>query len=155
MSTMTDTPYDLLIRGCTALTADPDNPVIEDAAIGIRGNRLAVVGRAADTKNLNARRAIAADGHVATHMAPLLKVMGANPVPTEPGTFANQRVAERVWLYLDQWGEGHVPPPPAFLTALLRELLYVSDWQAAFASDRLTKRILLARAAVTPAAAKH
>ena len=66
VTTMTDTPYDVLIRGCTALTADPDDPVIEDAAIGIRGNRLALVGRAADAKNLTARRTIAADGHVAT-----------------------------------------------------------------------------------------
>ena len=35
--------FELLIRGCTAITADPGCPVIEDAVIGIRRDRLALV----------------------------------------------------------------------------------------------------------------
>jgi hypothetical protein len=36
-------PLDILIRGATALTAEPDRPVIEDAVIGIRGDRLVLI----------------------------------------------------------------------------------------------------------------
>ena len=57
-------PLDLLIRGCTALTADPAMPLIEDAAIGISGDRLAFVGRNAG--ELAARRVVEARGYVAT-----------------------------------------------------------------------------------------
>jgi hypothetical protein len=31
--------FDILIRGCIALTSDPAQPVIDDAVIGIRGDR--------------------------------------------------------------------------------------------------------------------
>src|SRR5262249_30575433 len=58
--------FDILIRGCTALTADPANPVIEDAAIGIRGDRLALIGNAEDAQTVAAKRVIDARGHVAT-----------------------------------------------------------------------------------------
>jgi len=62
---MTETgPFDLLIRGCTALTSDPALPMIEDAAIGVRGDRLAFVGK--DAPNLGATRVIDARGHLAT-----------------------------------------------------------------------------------------
>lgn len=55
---------DLLIRGCTALTSDPAQPVIEDAAIGIRGERLVFVGKAPSA--MTAKRVIDARGHLAT-----------------------------------------------------------------------------------------
>ena len=35
----TSEPYDLLIRGATVLTADAARPQIDDALIGIRGQR--------------------------------------------------------------------------------------------------------------------
>lgn len=57
-------PLDLLIRGCTALTSDPAMPLIEDAAIGIRADKLAYVGKAKD--GMAARRVIDARGHLAT-----------------------------------------------------------------------------------------
>lgn len=57
-------PLDILIRGATALTSDPASPVIEDAAIGIRDDRLAFVGKA--EKEMAARRVIDARGHLAT-----------------------------------------------------------------------------------------
>jgi len=38
---------DLLLRGGIALTSDPSCPVIEDAVIGVRGDRLALVASAA------------------------------------------------------------------------------------------------------------
>ena len=64
---MSDTePLDLLIRGCTALTSDPAAPLIEDAAIGIRGDRLALVGTSAAADGIAARRVIDARGHLAT-----------------------------------------------------------------------------------------
>ncbi len=66
MNAIDASPFDVLIRGATALTADPNMPVIEDAVIGIRGDRLALVGRAAENASLEARRTIEADGHVAT-----------------------------------------------------------------------------------------
>ena len=37
---------DLLLLGATVVTMDPAQPLLHDAAIGIRGNRLAFVGRA-------------------------------------------------------------------------------------------------------------
>jgi 5-methylthioadenosine/S-adenosylhomocysteine deaminase len=60
----TPEPFDLLIRGCTVLTSDPALPMIEDAAIGIRGDRLAFVGKNAG--DLTAKRVIDARGFVAT-----------------------------------------------------------------------------------------
>lgn len=57
---------DLLIQGCTALTSDPTMPVIEDAIIGIKGDRLALVGKAADSETVTAHRVIDARGHLAT-----------------------------------------------------------------------------------------
>jgi 5-methylthioadenosine/S-adenosylhomocysteine deaminase len=59
-------PFDILIRGCTALTAEPGKPTIDDAVIGIRGNRLALIATAAGQEGLEARRVIDAAGHVAT-----------------------------------------------------------------------------------------
>ncbi|HEX3638856.1 MAG TPA: amidohydrolase family protein [Paraburkholderia sp.] len=40
--------FDLLLLGATVVTMDPAQPLLHDAAIGIRGNRLAFVGRAQD-----------------------------------------------------------------------------------------------------------
>jgi 5-methylthioadenosine/S-adenosylhomocysteine deaminase len=57
---------DLLIRGATALTADPAAPLIEDAAIGIRGDRIAVIGPSTAADATTARRIIDARGHLAT-----------------------------------------------------------------------------------------
>ena len=39
-------PFDILIRGATAITSDPATPMIADAAIGVRGDKLAYVGKA-------------------------------------------------------------------------------------------------------------
>ena len=41
-------PFDLVLRGVTALTADPVHPVIDDAVIGIRGDRIGLLASAAD-----------------------------------------------------------------------------------------------------------
>jgi 5-methylthioadenosine/S-adenosylhomocysteine deaminase len=59
-------PLDLLIRHATALTADPALPMIEDAAIGIRHDRLVLVGPSADAQGIDARRVIDVRGHLAT-----------------------------------------------------------------------------------------
>jgi 5-methylthioadenosine/S-adenosylhomocysteine deaminase len=61
---MNEKTFDILIRGCVALTSDPAAPMIEDAAIGISGDRLAYVGK--DSGELAARRVIDARGHLAT-----------------------------------------------------------------------------------------
>jgi 5-methylthioadenosine/S-adenosylhomocysteine deaminase len=58
--------FDILIHGCTALTADPKKPVIEDAVIGISGDRLALLASKAETQDLHGKRVIHARGHVAT-----------------------------------------------------------------------------------------
>ena len=59
-------PLDIMIRGCAALTSDPAMPVIEDAVIGIHGDKLAWIGKRADAGALEARRVIDAPGHLAT-----------------------------------------------------------------------------------------
>ena len=59
-------PLDLLIRGCTALTSDPSMPMIEDAAIGIRGDRLVLVSASSAAEGAKALRVIDARGHLAT-----------------------------------------------------------------------------------------
>jgi len=58
--------YDLLIRGGTVLTAEPGAAPIGDAVIGIRGDRLAFVGRAKDVPDAQAARVIDASGHLVT-----------------------------------------------------------------------------------------
>src|SRR5258708_14558037 len=59
-------PLDLLMRGATALTADPAMPMIEDAVIGVRDDRLVLVGKSSAAVGVEARRVIDARGHVAT-----------------------------------------------------------------------------------------
>ena len=59
-------PFDILLRGGTALTADPSAPVIEDAVIGISGNRIALVAPAAAAAQATGRRVIDARDHVIT-----------------------------------------------------------------------------------------
>jgi hypothetical protein len=71
------------------------------------------------------------DGHVVIHMRPFLESLGADMAPLQKGAKINAVVADNVWLYLDNWGEGHVPPAPARLTGLLNAI--VSDparWRA-------------------------
>ena len=64
---MTGAPLDLLLRGATVLTADDARPVIADGVVGIRGDRLAFVGTAADTPSvMTAARTIDLRGHVIT-----------------------------------------------------------------------------------------
>src|SRR5258707_6140913 len=46
--TVPDSGFDLLLLDATVVTMDPAQPLLRDAAIGICGNRLAYVGRAAD-----------------------------------------------------------------------------------------------------------
>jgi 5-methylthioadenosine/S-adenosylhomocysteine deaminase len=45
---MSDARADLILRGATVLTADERRPVIEDAVVVVRGDRLAFVGSAAE-----------------------------------------------------------------------------------------------------------
>src|SRR6185503_6896458 len=59
-------PLDLMIRGATALTSDPAAPMIDDAAIGIRDDRLVLVGKSSAAEDIEARRVIDANGHLAT-----------------------------------------------------------------------------------------
>jgi 5-methylthioadenosine/S-adenosylhomocysteine deaminase len=59
-------PLDILIRGATALTAELDRPVIEDAVIGIRGDRLVLIEKAGTTQAPKAHHIIDACGHLAT-----------------------------------------------------------------------------------------
>jgi hypothetical protein len=71
------------------------------------------------------------DGHVVTHMQPFLASLGADIAPLQKGAKVNGVVADGVWLFLDNWGEGHVPPPVPALSALLDSI--VSDparWRA-------------------------
>ena len=63
----TSEPYDLLVRGATALTGDAARPQIDDAVIGIRGSRLALVAAATEvTPGPAARRTLELPGHVIT-----------------------------------------------------------------------------------------
>jgi 5-methylthioadenosine/S-adenosylhomocysteine deaminase len=59
-------PLDLLIRGGTALTSDSARPIIAEVAIGIRGDRIALIGDSTDAERIEARRVIDARGHLAT-----------------------------------------------------------------------------------------
>jgi len=60
--------FDLLVRGCTALTGDPALGLVRDAVIGITGNSLSLVAPAADVRDrpLSARRTIDGRGLLAT-----------------------------------------------------------------------------------------
>jgi 5-methylthioadenosine/S-adenosylhomocysteine deaminase len=57
-------PFDILIRGATAITSDDAMPMISDAAIGIRGNTLAHVGK--NDASLTGKRVIEANGFLVT-----------------------------------------------------------------------------------------
>jgi 5-methylthioadenosine/S-adenosylhomocysteine deaminase len=61
-----DATLDILIRGCTALTAEPGAEPLRDAAIGIRGDRIAFVAASGQAEGLAARRVIDGRGFVAT-----------------------------------------------------------------------------------------
>lgn len=66
MTTAVPQALDLLLRGGTALTADPARPVIDDAVIGIRDDRLVIVAPAAEAGALAPKRIIDASGFVIT-----------------------------------------------------------------------------------------
>ena len=60
-------PLDLLLTGATALTADPREPVIADAVIGIVGNRIVQISPAsAGEPPPNARRVLHLPGRIVT-----------------------------------------------------------------------------------------
>lgn len=80
------------------------------------------------------------DGHVVTHMRPFLGSLGADAEALQKGARINARVADGVWLYLDEWGEGHVPPPTPALGALLKAI--VTDparWRGDLRTGRLAE----------------
>lgn len=55
--------FDLVIRGGIAVTNDPQQPVIEDAVIGVRADRIAMVSRRGDAM-VESQQVIDASGHV-------------------------------------------------------------------------------------------
>lgn len=58
-------PLDLVITGATALTAEVERPVIEDAVVGVQGDRLALVCAAGEAPgDLTARRRLDLRGRV-------------------------------------------------------------------------------------------
>ena len=64
---MSDAGYDLLLRDVTALTSEPARPVIEDAVIGIRDGRLALLTSAAEApRGVAAARTLTLPGRVVT-----------------------------------------------------------------------------------------
>lgn len=79
------------------------------------------------------------DGHVQTHLLPLLESIGAATSTVTKGASVSAEIARDFWLHLADWGEGHVPPPPAVLAALLAG--FADDprsWRSGFAPDRMT-----------------
>lgn len=66
MTSAASEEFDLVVRGGTALTADPARPQIDDAVIGIRDGRLAIVAAASEVGDLSASRTIDASGFVIT-----------------------------------------------------------------------------------------
>jgi hypothetical protein len=82
------------------------------------------------------------DSHVIGHMRPFLASLGADVEPLQSGARTNGRVADGVWLFLDNWGEGHAAPPIPTLGALLEGI--VSDppnWRDDFDAGRLARTI--------------
>jgi 5-methylthioadenosine/S-adenosylhomocysteine deaminase len=67
-------PLDLLVTGCTAVTMDDAGSIIEDAAIGIAGGRIAWLGSAADptlpkaASTVDGRGRIALPGMIDAHV---------------------------------------------------------------------------------------
>jgi 5-methylthioadenosine/S-adenosylhomocysteine deaminase len=58
-------PYDLLIRGATAITGEPGAAAIEDAVVGVRGDRIALMAGGGEIKEpLRALRTVDASGHL-------------------------------------------------------------------------------------------
>jgi 5-methylthioadenosine/S-adenosylhomocysteine deaminase len=59
--------FDVALIGGTVITGEPRRPVIEDALIGIRGNRIAAVGARADfPAQIEARKVLTLPGRVLT-----------------------------------------------------------------------------------------
>ena len=65
---MTDiTDYDMLLTGGTVLTMDPLNPLIENAVLGLKGEKIALLSKNSDVLlPLKAARTIPVDGRVIT-----------------------------------------------------------------------------------------
>src|SRR5687768_8063864 len=72
--TESDSTLDLLLTGGTALTADPARPVIPDARIGVRGDRIILleagpdlVARTAATRTMDCHGRVVIPGLVNIH----------------------------------------------------------------------------------------
>jgi hypothetical protein len=80
------------------------------------------------------------DGHVVTHMRPFLASVGADIATVERGADFNGAIIPGVWLYLANWGDGHIPPTPAALTRLLTGIISAAgQWPALLASDAFAR----------------
>jgi hypothetical protein len=80
------------------------------------------------------------DGHVITHTRPFLASLGADVDEVERGADLNREIVPGVWLYLANWGDGHVPPSPSALTRLLTGVVAAAGhWPALLASDGLAR----------------
>lgn len=78
------------------------------------------------------------DGHVVTHLLPLLESIGAPTGEVARGATLSTEIAGNLWLHLGEWGEGHVPPPPAVLAALLAALTAdAAAWRDGFQPARM------------------
>jgi 5-methylthioadenosine/S-adenosylhomocysteine deaminase len=59
--------FDVLIKGASALTAEPARPFLKDAVIGLKGDRIVLVDeRTAADDRLQAKRVLDATGHLIT-----------------------------------------------------------------------------------------
>jgi pimeloyl-ACP methyl ester carboxylesterase len=92
------------------------------------------------------------DGHVITHMRPFLTSLGADVQAMERGADLNGAIVPGVWLYMANWGDGHVPPTPAALARLLTGVISAAGhWPALMASDEFAR--LLEDSIASPATA--
>lgn len=60
------------------------------------------------------------DSHVCHHLKPLLRGLGCH---LELDRSFYGAISDRFWLCLDDWGDGHIPPPRSFILSSLQGLI--------------------------------
>ncbi|MGO3714625.1 hypothetical protein [Alcaligenes aquatilis] len=93
-----------------------------------------------DSKNYVLYLQNASDWHVSAHLTPFLASVGCLSGDSE--VLLSGLLSKNLYVHVDDWGSGHVPPKKSFLGPLLRSLIeHTEQWGALFEESNMKNLI--------------